>query len=104
MVLPSHILAQLHDGHHVAHRDVKPSNVLLRQPFLKQHGKVRFFVTAFGQCHVQPWKCKGQHQPLRAKTAAQLAAALHMPLLHCCACPSLQNTLLLLLLLLLYTS
>jgi serine/threonine protein kinase len=34
-------LAQLHDVHHVAHRDVKPSNLLLRQPFLVQQSKVR---------------------------------------------------------------
>jgi serine/threonine protein kinase len=34
----------------VAHRDVKPSNVLLRQPFLVQHGKVS--VTHGGCCAV----------------------------------------------------
>lgn len=37
-------LAELHDTHHLAHRDVKPSNVLLRQPYVVRSsaaGKVR---------------------------------------------------------------
>lgn len=33
-------LAELHDTHAVVHRDVKPSNMLLQQPFVVRTGKV----------------------------------------------------------------
>jgi serine/threonine protein kinase len=33
-------LAELHDAHGVVHRDVKPSNLLLQQPFVVRSGKV----------------------------------------------------------------
>jgi serine/threonine protein kinase len=46
-------LAQLHDSHAVVHRDVKPSNMLLQQPFVVRTGKVCVFVCAGGHQHRQ---------------------------------------------------
>jgi len=44
-------LAELHDKQAVVHRDVKPSNLLLQQPFVVRTGKVRH------QCARQEYDC-----------------------------------------------